>query len=539
MNAFYQHHKDNITFHYRCFDRILINACIQTFQDPVRIVYFFRDFRQTDPVSRDLLRDIADQYQNWVTNRSLNWNVPILDDPEGRRDDFMESFFIKEQRPDQIVAIIKAREPANILVSIGKKNGPCHLEFKRRWVNHFNFYLNDSKFGRMFLRVCPYFPFPARIYLNQHYWLANHMHQEGIRFRQCANAFVSCSDPKRLQQLADSLLPYDLIKCGQKWLTCLVPFFTVRERASAGCHHRLFLSQIEYSNNMVFRRRAALDAISERLLDANRSIGRPDKISVIFGRRVTKRFGDTLQTTIHDLHFGNPVIRTDYKKDSVKQYVRDHRLLRTEATSHNLWDFGVGKSVENLPKARKTLRQITERYLDVQQDILETFVNRRQLLRLSQPTITSSRKRIPGLKLDNPRLLAVMQAVVRFCNLAIGDSFTTKQIHPLVAQALGCSVDEYKLSSLRYDLSKLRGKELVQKVSRSRRYKLLPEGYRLCVVFLKLFEKIYAPLTAGLLAPFAGDSNLPTTKTTRLDKLCRAVVTALDKLVRTVGLKVA
>src|SRR5512140_578664 len=538
MNAFYQHHKDNISFHYRCFDRILINASIQTFHEPMRIVYFFQDFRQIDPVTRDVLRDIANQYKNWVTNRSLCWNAPILEDSEGRRDEFMEPYFTKAQ-PDQIVGIIKAREPASILASIGKKNGPCHLEFTRRWVDQFNFYINDSKFGRMFVRVCPYFPFPARVYLNQHYWLAKRMREEGIRFHQCANAFVSCSNPRRLKQLADSLLPYDLITCGQKWLTCLVPFFTAKERASTACQHRLFLSQIEYSDNLIFRRRAALDALSERLLDANRTIGRPNKISVIFGRRVTKRFGGTLQTTIQDLHLGNPVIRTDYKKDSVKQYVRDNLLLRTEATSYNLWDFGIGKSVQNLPKARKALRQVTERYQDIQQDILETFIDRGQLLRLSQPTITSSGKRIPGLKLDNARLLAVMQGVVRFCHVAIGDTFTTKQIHLAVAEALGCSVDAYKLSSLRYDLSKLRGKGLLQKLPRTRRYKLTPEGYRLCVVFLKLFQKIYAPLTAGLLTPFQGDSQLPFSKMTRLDRLYRAVVTALDKLLQTVGLKVA
>ncbi len=29
MNAFYQHHKDNIGFRYRCFDRMLFNATIQ------------------------------------------------------------------------------------------------------------------------------------------------------------------------------------------------------------------------------------------------------------------------------------------------------------------------------------------------------------------------------------------------------------------------------------------------------------------------------------------------------------------------------
>jgi hypothetical protein len=35
----------------------------------------------------------------------------------------------------------------------------------------------------------------------------------------------------------------------------------------------------------------------------------------------------------------------------------------------------------------------------------------------------------------------------------------------------------------------------------SRRYRLLPNGYSICLVFLKLFERVYAPLTAGLLSP--------------------------------------
>src|SRR6516164_6340142 len=50
----------------------------------------------------------------------------------------------------------------------------------------------------------------------------------------------------------------------------------------------------------------------------------------------------------------------------------------------------------------------------------------------------------------------------------------------------------------RYDLWKLRAKGLVEKIPHSRRYRLLPHGYQICVVFLKLYEKIYAPLTAGI-----------------------------------------
>jgi hypothetical protein len=79
----------------------------------------------------------------------------------------------------------------------------------------------------------------------------------------------------------------------------------------------------------------------------------------------------------------------------------------------------------------------------------------------------------------------------------------------------------------------------VEKVPNSRRYRLLPEGYSICLVFLKLFEKIYAPLTAGLLQPFAGDSKLQQQKRSQLDRLYQRVVDDLNRLLVAVGLKAA
>ncbi len=55
------------------------------------------------------------------------------------------------------------------------------------------------------------------------------------------------------------LTSHDLLTCGQKWLARLTPFFTAKEREEAGCQHRLFFSQIEFCDNLIFRRRAALD----------------------------------------------------------------------------------------------------------------------------------------------------------------------------------------------------------------------------------------------------------------------------------------
>jgi hypothetical protein len=119
-----------------------------------------------------------------------------------------------------------------------------------------------------------------------------------------------------------------------------------------------------------------------------------------------------------------------------------------------------------------------------------------------------------------------MHSLVRFANVAANGRFTTADVYGPALHALGLTAADYSLPSFRYDLSKLRAKRLV-------------EGYSICVAFLKLFERIYAPLTAGLLAPFRGDRGLAEEKRCALDRLYQRVSDDLDALFRAVGLKVA
>ena len=70
-------------------------------------------------------------------------------------------------------------------------------------------------------------------------------------------------------------------------------------------------------------------------------------------------------------------------------------------------------------------------------------------------------------------------------------------------------------------------------------YRLTAAGYQICLVYLKLFERVYAPLTQGILQPFPQDQRLVPTRTSQLDRLYRAVIEALDQLVSAVGLKAA
>jgi hypothetical protein len=132
-----------------------------------------------------------------------------------------------------------------------------------------------------------------------------------------------------------------------------------------------------------------------------------------------------------------------------------------------------------------------------------------------------------------------MHALVRFANIAGGSTSTTADLYPPALQALGQSQSQYSLASLRYDLSKLRAKALLEKLPHSRRYRLVNKGYSICVLFLKLFERIYAPLTAGLLQPFPGDRNLAQDKRCHLDRLYQRVADDLNALFSAVGLKTA
>jgi hypothetical protein len=538
VNPFIEHHQQSIRFQYSCFDRMLLNAVVQTMQRPAMIVGFLDKYRHVPSISKAYFSKVSDDYHGFVRRLADAQQIPIVEPPKGvRREEWVEPFYQRFGARFGIVVILKSRENARIAVSYATPSGGNRIEVVTRFVWQYYFYLRDPEWGRMFVRVSTYFPFNARVCVNQHEWLACQLQHQGIFFRKAANAFVQCADPQRLQHLADSLTSSDLEIPVQRWLRELVPFYASTDpNRIADCVYRLFASQVEYCTNLVFRRRAALDRMAERLLDLNRCIGRPDKLSTIFGYRITKRYRGGLKTQIADHHLGNPVIRSEYKDSSIKQYVRDHRLLRTEATSYNTPDLGVGKSIRNLPQLRHVMRGINDRYLAIQQDVLETYVDRGQLARLREPTITPSGRRTPGLKLDDPRLLAVMQALTCFAHVARGGRFRTSDLHQRAADNLGLTTATYRLSQLRYDLAKLRAKRLVLKIPKTQTYRLTAQGFRVCVLFLKLAHRLYAPFTSAAIRPVTDDDILPDHRRAKLDQLYADVDRALDSLVDHLGL---
>jgi hypothetical protein len=165
---------------------------------------------------------------------------------------------------------------------------------------------------------------------------------------------------------------------------------------------------------------------------------------------------------------------------------------------------------------------------------LASYVDRGQLEQLRQPSVSATGRRVPGLHLDDPRLLAVLQAILCLAYLVGKGCFRTKDLLVDVRKAL--QKPDYTLSQLRYDLSKLRCKGLVVRRAGTQSYEVSSEGYRIGIYYLKLYQKMYAPLTAAIRDPVPADNLVLNHRQTKLDRLYVAVDKALHKLATYLGM---
>jgi hypothetical protein len=534
MNRFQHHHRDSIVFGYSCFDRVILNGYIVPFMHTERagtIVWFLRTRRHIEKLSRAAFAGISRDYHDWVREHALQTGVEIVVPAKGiRREDLLEPYFRQLGQRTGIATILKAREPERVAWYHAKTN---RIAVDRHHVDLYYFYLNDPQCGRMYIKICPYFPFNISVWLNGHNWLKCQLQKEDIAFQTRDNLFVECARPERLQELSDAFAPADIVPTVDGWLSRLLPFFSDSDRRE-GYRHQLYMAQMEYCHNLIFSKRAALDRLFDRLIDANRGLGHPDKLAAIFGRPYFRPDTRTGQTVLKTTETGLAVWSSSYKQTRIKQYVKDGVNLRTESSSTQLKDLSVGKHIDNLPKLREVMDGANDRCLSVQQDVLASYVDRGQLEQLRQPSVSPTGRRVPGLHIDDPRLMAVLQAMLCFAYLVGKGVFRTKDLLADVQRALGNP--QYTLNQLRYDLSKLRGKGFVSRLARTQWYQVSSQGYRIGIYHLRLYQKMYAPLTAAICDPVPADNQLLTSRQTKLDRLYVAVDKAVQNLATHLGM---
>jgi hypothetical protein len=180
---------------------------------------------------------------------------------------------------------------------------------------------------------------------------------------------------------------------------------------------------------------------------------------------------------------------------------------------------------------REKLAATNERTLALQADLLATTVDTGQLADLAEPTLVGQR-RVPGLRLHDDRVIRLLEALLH--PAAFATDWTTRELHTRILARHRLTADEYRLSQPRYDLAKLRAKGLVQRLGRTRRYRVTPSGAKIGVLLVKLRRRLLGPPAALATHP---SRQQPALHHDSVDAAFQEVSVALDHLCAALGLR--
>jgi hypothetical protein len=186
---------------------------------------------------------------------------------------------------------------------------------------------------------------------------------------------------------------------------------------------------------------------------------------------------------------------------TLKGYTKGERVLRFEAIVHNTKQLGCGRRLERFAEITTRLSAMVDRFTSMLDCVEIGFLPDGTLDQLPAPSQVAG-TRISGLDINLPRVRAALAAALALA--AAPQGFTVAQFTAQVQAMTGQTLDGYTTRQGAYDLRKLRGKQLVTKPGRTRRYHVPEAAARNITALLTVRDKVIAPLIAGIRTPRRG-----------------------------------
>ena len=446
--------------------------------------YHYASTALMDPITKAFVTDI----HGFVAARGLE----LVAFAKGqRKDDIAHEFLARFTDEEGVLFVGRAQEKAGVWRTQRRYNpttGGSYAWLVRSsaFINFFYFYCVDADFGPFFLKVSTYFPYTAKLCINGNEWAKRQAAKAGIGFEPLDNGFAAIHDPAdvaRLQQICDSLGPEHLDALLRKWLRILPNPFTDADE-TAGYRYELSILQAEFSLTQMLDRPVSGRIFFDQVLHDNLDIGRPDQVSLVFNRRIIGKGRNKTPGRFRTrviTHGVVPSLHIDYKNTKIKQYHKEGRALRTETTINDTRDFGLSKRLTSLPALRQLGFTANRRLLGVQTISHDPIRGARAFTELTSPTVTDTGTRIPGLRFGDPRVHALLQALLIHRLLPHG--FTNRELRTLIAPLLGHRPEDITAGKMTYDLRRLRAHGLIARIPRSRRYQITDTGVQQALLF--------------------------------------------------------
>jgi hypothetical protein len=399
----------------------------------------------------------------------------------------------------QVVAIGVAQEYQSVWSAYQRETKTTAVQFTfaraDRRVTCYYFYLWDAGFGPAFIKVCSWFPYPAKVWVNGHEWAKRQAAAAGIGFTELSNGFAACDDPVALQAICDRLQPATIETFAQRWLHRLPMPLTDYDQA-CGYWWELSMRQVEVSRTIVFDAPRRARWFFEALIADNLDVGRPANVEVIFGRRIRRDTPGTFKTAIDRPAIGpdtsGVILNVFYKHSRVKQYLKDGRAMRIETVASTPRDLGCKARLPNLSELQAKARAINQRILEAERAGQGTVLASPAFERIAHPSVNTDGRRTPALRFGDPRVMALAGALCATVLSATG--ITNKSLRALMT---GLLHTPYSTSQMTYDLRRLRLAGLITRIEHANQYVLTPDGIRVAVFYTKVHNRPLRPLPAA------------------------------------------
>jgi len=489
----------HVTLDVECLDRIYLNGYVPNLQVGGQVVQFLA--RQGYPIpSPVLIGRIGDRFRAAVRTFADVNHIPLVKfGKHDRKITVMTPYLGRQAQTGRsgVAAIGVAQEfqrVATCTTTPARAGGAPHFGWYRadRRVSCFYFYLWDADFGPAFIKVCAYFPYPIKVWLNGHHWAQQQAGKAGLGFTTLSagsNSFASCPDPLALQAICDRLGAGSIGVFFERWCARLPLPLTPADRAN-GYWWELSMRQVEVSRTMVFDHPRNGRAFFEALVADNLDLGRPDQVELIFGRRMRSTTPGVFATRVVTRGV-DVTINALYKHSRVKQYFKDGRAMRIETVINNPTDLGVLRRLAHLDELQAKARDVNRRLLDHEHVGQGCVLASPAFERIARPSSVDGR-RAPALRFGDPRVMALAGALSMSVNLIGG--FSNRTLRPLVEALLG---QPYGQARCCYDLRRLKLKGLIVKLEHSNTYVLTGDGQRFAVSYTKIHNRLLRPLLAA------------------------------------------
>ena len=242
-----------------CLDRLYLNGYVAKLQTPGGVVWFFHEHRGKPIVSPALFEPIGQKFRRDIKDWAQANGVPMIRFTAGERKASVMAPYLEAAAAtgrSRVVAIGCAQEFQLVWTARKRDTDPggCpQFSFTReqRRVSVFYVYIFAEQMGPGYIKICTYFPYPVKVWVNGHEWAKRQAAAAGIGFTALSNGFASCDNPAELQEICDRFGPGTVQVWFERWMARLPLPLSDADR-DGGFWWELSMRQVEVSRTLVF-----------------------------------------------------------------------------------------------------------------------------------------------------------------------------------------------------------------------------------------------------------------------------------------------